>query len=76
VSWFLIFISSASRDNDGNWGLTADDMEKRVWVRPELVAQIEFLEWTEGDHLRHSKFAGLRDDKNARSVVKERTGEA
>jgi len=58
----------------GRWGdgLTADDMEKCVWVRPELVAQIEFLEWTESDHLRHSKFAGLREDKDARAVVKER----
>jgi len=57
----------------GRWGdgLTAEDMEKCIWVRPELVAQIEFIEWTESDHLRHSKFAGLRDDKGARSVVKE-----
>jgi bifunctional non-homologous end joining protein LigD len=46
----------------GRWGvgLTTEDMEKCVWVRPELVAQIEFLEWTESDHLRHSKFACLR----------------
>ena len=62
----------------GRWGdgLTADDMRKCVWVRPELVAQIEFLEWTESDHLRHSKFAGLREDKDAKSVVKEHSGEA
>jgi ATP-dependent DNA ligase len=40
------------------------------WVRPEVVAQIEFLEWT-ADHLRHSKFIGLRDDKEAREAVKE-----
>jgi len=35
----------------GRWGdgLTAEDMEKCVWVRPELVAQIEFLEWTESE---------------------------
>ena len=32
------------------------------------MAQIEFLEWTDADHLRHSKFVGLRDDKNARTV--------
>ena len=57
----------------GRWGdgLTAEDMAKCVWVRPELVAQIEFLEWTESDHLRHSKFAGLREDKVARTVTKE-----
>ena len=30
---------------------TAEDMKKCVWVKPELVAQIEFLEWTESDHL-------------------------
>jgi hypothetical protein len=40
------------------------------------VAQIEFLEWTESDHLRHSKFVGLRDDKDPRSVVKEHTHES
>jgi ATP-dependent DNA ligase len=57
-------------------GLTAEDMKKCVWVRPKLVAQIEFLEWTESDHLRHSKFAGLREDKDPRSVVKEHAGEA
>ncbi len=72
-------------------GLTADDMKKCVWLRPELVAQIEFLEWTESDelvaqieflewtesdHLRHSKFVGLRPDKEARSVVKEHEQES
>ena len=57
----------------GRWGdgLTVEDMEKCVWVRPELVAQIEFLEWTESDHLRHSKFGGLREDKDAQTVTKE-----
>jgi len=60
----------------GRWGdgLTAEDMKKCVWVRPEVVAQIEFLEWTESDHLRHAEFAGLREDKNPRSVTKEETG--
>jgi DNA ligase D-like protein (predicted ligase) len=58
------------------WGeaLNAEKMKKCVWVRPELVVQIEFLEWTDADHLRHSRFAGLRDDKDPRSVIKENTG--
>jgi DNA ligase D-like protein (predicted ligase) len=62
----------------GRWGdgLTAEDMSKCVWVRPELVARIEFLEWTESDHLRHSKFAGLRMDKDPKSVVEEHPGES
>ena len=61
----------------GRWGegLTAADMEKCFWVRPETVARIEFLEWTPSDHLRHSKFAGLREDKDARTVIKEHDGE-
>jgi DNA ligase D-like protein (predicted ligase) len=61
----------------GRWGdgLTTEDMEKCVWVRPELVAQIEFLEWTQSDHLRHSKFAGLREDKDAGTVTKEQSAE-
>ncbi len=55
------------------WGeaLTAEKMKECVWVRPELVAQIDFLEWTDADHLRHSKFVGVREDKDPRQVVKE-----
>jgi DNA ligase D-like protein (predicted ligase) len=62
--------------NKGRWGegLTAADMEKCVWLRPEIVTRIEFLEWTDSDHLRHAKFAGLRGDKNPRSVIKEEVG--
>src|SRR5467141_3282699 len=56
--------------------LNAEKMKKAVWLKPDAVAQIEFLEWTEGDRLRHSKFVGLREDKNPRSVVKEQAGEA
>ena len=55
------------------WGdeLTAEKMKECVWLRPEAVAQIEFLEWTAGDRLRHSKFVRLREDKDPRGVVKE-----
>jgi DNA ligase D-like protein (predicted ligase) len=55
------------------WGeaMTAEKMKECVWVRPELVARIEFLEWTEADHLRHSKFIGLREDKDPLQVTKE-----
>ena len=42
-----------------------------LWVKPQLVAQIEFVEWTGDNHLRHSKFIGLRDDKEATDVRKE-----
>ena len=52
------------------------DMKKCVWTRPERVDQIEFLEWTDSDHLRHSKFSGLREDKDPKNVAKEHAVEA
>ncbi|MDB4893590.1 MAG: dependent ligase [Gemmatimonadetes bacterium] len=57
----------------GRWGqgLTAEKMKECVWLKPRLVAQIEFLEWTAGNHLRHTKFVGLRHDKNPRDVKRE-----
>jgi bifunctional non-homologous end joining protein LigD len=42
------------------------------WVAPELVGQIAFTEWTRDGRLRHPRFLGLRDDKPAREVVRER----
>ena len=55
------------------WGdiLDAKKMVECVWVFPELVVQVEFLEWSPGDRLRHSRFSGLRADKDANGVVKE-----
>jgi bifunctional non-homologous end joining protein LigD len=55
------------------WGEILDEekMKKCVWVRPKLVAVVEFLEWTEADRLRHSKFVALRVDKKPREVIKE-----
>ncbi|MCZ2152474.1 MAG: non-homologous end-joining DNA ligase [Bryobacterales bacterium] len=57
----------------GRWGqgITAEKMKDCVWLRPELVGQFEFVEWTPDAHLRHSKFIGLREDKDARDVVRE-----
>lgn len=57
----------------GRWGqgLTAEKMKDCVWLRPETVANFEFLEWTGADHLRHTKFVATRDDKDPRKVVKE-----
>jgi bifunctional non-homologous end joining protein LigD len=41
------------------------------WVRPELVAEVSFSEWTTDGRLRHPAFVGLRDDKDAADVVRE-----
>lgn len=43
-----------------------------TWVEPRLVAQLGFTEWTPAGRLRHPRFLGLRDDKPAREVVRER----
>jgi bifunctional non-homologous end joining protein LigD len=42
------------------------------WVKPELVAEVAFTEWTEDGRLRHPAFKGLREDKPAREIVRER----
>ena len=41
------------------------------WVRPELVAQVRFTEWTDDRKLRHPVYLGLRDDKKPSAVVME-----
>ncbi|MEO6927768.1 MAG: non-homologous end-joining DNA ligase [Casimicrobiaceae bacterium] len=41
------------------------------WVKPLLVAEVAFTEWTEAGTLRHPSFQGLRDDKRAQDVVRE-----
>lgn len=52
--------------------LTETVMKKARWLKPELVAQVEFTDWTEANHLRHSRFAGLRDDKDPLEVTHEK----
>lgn len=53
------------------WALTKEEMKNCVWLKPEIVVQIEFTEWTPDGHLRRSMFSGLRVDKNAREVGRE-----
>ena len=43
----------------------------RYLIREPSCSQIKFTEWTPDGHLRHSKFDGLREDKDAREVVRE-----
>jgi bifunctional non-homologous end joining protein LigD len=57
----------------GRWGLgiTPAVMKRCHWVKPVLVAQVKFTEWTHDDQLRQSVFLGLRTDKEAKDVVRE-----
>jgi ATP-dependent DNA ligase len=58
---------------DGRWGegLTAAKMALCRWLKPFIVARIEFLEWTADNRLRHPRFAGIRSDRDPRDVVRE-----
>jgi len=57
----------------GRWGqgLTKAKMADCRWLKPVLVGQFEFLEWTGDNHLRHTRFIGLREDTSARDVRRE-----
>ncbi len=57
----------------GRWGqgLTAAKMADCRWVKPLLVGQFEFVEWTPDNHLRHSRFVALREDKKPKDVRRE-----
>jgi hypothetical protein len=45
-------------------------MKECVWLKPEAIVRIDF-QWTGADHLRHTKFVAVRDDKDPRKVVRE-----
>ena len=46
-------------------------MKECRWLKPVLVGQFEFVEWTPDGHLRHSRFMGLREDHEPREVTRE-----
>jgi bifunctional non-homologous end joining protein LigD len=52
-------------------GVTVEQMQEMQWVRPVLVSQVRFVEWTGDGHLRHAAFLGLRKDKPAGAVRRE-----
>jgi len=62
----------ASLQSNKNPFATVPKVANAHWVRPTLVAEIGFTEWTKAGKLRHPRFEGLRDDKSARDVVRER----
>ena len=57
----------------GRWGqgITPSVMRRCQWVKPVLVAQVKFTEWTLDDQLRQPVVLGLRTDKEAKVVVRE-----
>jgi ATP-dependent DNA ligase len=57
----------------GRWGagLTAPKVVESRWLEPKLVGEFEFVEWTSDNHLRHTRFVGLREDKSPKEVRRE-----
>ena len=56
--------------------LTSEEARQARYVRPDLVAEVEFRGWTGDGHLRHASFRGLREDKDPREIVRETSGKA
>ncbi len=52
--------------------ITAAEMKRCHWLRPTLVGQVRFAEWTRDAHLRQPVFLGLREDKDAKEVSREK----
>lgn len=57
----------------GQWSqnITPGMMKKMNWLNPVFVCQVKFLEWTRDEKLRAPVFLGMRDDKEARAVIRE-----
>jgi bifunctional non-homologous end joining protein LigD len=57
----------------GHWGegVTAEDMKTIRWVKPRIVVEVAFTEWTRDLNLRHAAFVGVRRDKPPRDVTRE-----
>jgi ATP-dependent DNA ligase len=51
--------------------LTVEGRKECWWVEPVVVCQMAFVEWTDGDKLRHCTFVGMREEKAAARLVRE-----
>jgi bifunctional non-homologous end joining protein LigD len=47
-------------------------VRKPIWVKPAMVVEVDFRGWTHGDRIRQASFQGVREDKSAKEVVRER----
>jgi bifunctional non-homologous end joining protein LigD len=61
----------SSKASHWGGGVTAEQMHEMQWVKPALVAQIRFVEFTADGHLRHAAFLGLRSDKRPADIRRE-----
>jgi bifunctional non-homologous end joining protein LigD len=67
-------LEARKRDTSPFASVPAEMKRGAHWVEPDLVAQVEFLQWTDEGRMRQPVFLGLREDRDARHVVRERPG--
>jgi bifunctional non-homologous end joining protein LigD len=69
------FANLPNTQTRGRWGegITPEDMKTLRWVTPSIVVEVSFVEWTRDGLLRHPRYAGLRTDKAAAKVVREKS---
>ena len=60
-----------SRASHWGEGIMAEEMKLLRWIKPAVVVEISFVEWTRDGSLRHASFEGVRDDKPPHDVVRE-----
>jgi bifunctional non-homologous end joining protein LigD len=60
----------ASAGTSWSYGLTATERKTAVWLKPILVCEVRFTEWTRDGHLRHPIFEGWRLGKQAKKVTR------
>lgn len=60
---------AAGASKAGRWSKRTSGTER--WVRPRLVVEVEFAEWTPDGHIRHAVYIGLRTDKSAKDITRE-----
>jgi len=70
------FVDLPNSESGGQWGegITEAEMAKLRWVKPTVVVQVAFVEWTSAGLLRHPKCVGIREDKRVTDVVREDPG--
>jgi bifunctional non-homologous end joining protein LigD len=68
-----LLVQKSSREKSVALGRVTNCREKKEcrWVKPKLVCQVAFVQWTDAGHLRHCTFVAMRDDKKPAEVVRE-----
>jgi bifunctional non-homologous end joining protein LigD len=69
-SWPFFNLPATGRGLDP--GLTVAEMKRCIWVNPSMVCEVNFTEWTRDDRLRQPVFLGIREDKSASEVIREK----